>query len=497
MFEYLEKFNNLNPGLKEAVSSPEAVAIIESLENEFNIDLASLVMRVMVKDIQIEMLPLAFFTEFGLNQEKSEQLSEKLKEQVFYKVADYLGFIQKKEEVAKDLKKEEVEKNIEQKEVIKEKNNLEEDFSPSEDLLKQNQDFLNNYQKEEYQEKIDNNISQIIKKLSLKFKSQESQNKFLSILTKYLRGIKDRSSIREIFTANIDSGGFGLKDKMVDDIFMVIEEIKDEEYSKIKKDLKPNDDILKKIEKLSHGKISSESNYGLLPKEDFSYEIEAPELKPLSLPVIKKEEEQQPESIKTEIKDIKIDDLEKNKKDLIEKIQKDSLPSLLSQKEFSLLTEKKPEDNLKEDKIEFKKEFEEIDNKKTKPSPRIDMITDNSGKIRMTDIKKIRVTGPVDELKYMDLVNFHRLSKDPNEAFEKISQKLKVLENIDYSKMLEGIKAWRQSPVNRLYLRIFSKASDDGISVDRVIENLKSSNQEYLSKEEIDALIKFNKTLVF
>ncbi len=115
----------------------------------------------------------------------------------------------------------------------------------------------------------------------------------------------------------------------------------------------------------------------------------------------------------------------------------------------------------------------------------------------MSDIKTIKVTGPIDELKFMDLVNFRRLSVNPKEIFVKIKQKLEILKNIDYGKMLEGVKAWRQSPVNKLYLKMFFKASDEGKSIIEVIEELKDSNQDYLTYEEIEALIEFNRNLLF
>jgi hypothetical protein len=120
-----------------------------------------------------------------------------------------------------------------------------------------------------------------------------------------------------------------------------------------------------------------------------------------------------------------------------------------------------------------------------------------SGKVKMDEIKRVKTMGPVDELKYMDLTNFHRLAEDPIEAFEKIAQKLKVLENIDYGKMLEGVKAWRQNPINKLYLNIFAQAGNEGKSVSQIIAERKAAGKEYLSQEEINGLLKFNKKISF
>ncbi len=153
---------------------------------------------------------------------------------------------------------------------------------------------------------------------------------------------------------------------------------------------------------------------------------------------------------------------------------------------------------IKEETIKKMTESFSVPKKETNTAQKKSNISFNkNGKVQMADVKRIKITGPIDELKYMDLVNFRRLSSDPTEAFKRIAQKLRVLEEIDYSKMLEGIKAWRQSPVNKTYLKIFFRASNEAINIDQVIEDLKTSGQDYLTREEIEALIKFNKGLVF
>lgn len=93
MFDYLNRFNDLSSDLKSSVSSPEVLKVIEELESEYGVELASLIMRVMVKDVSVEMLPLTLFTEFRLGQEKSESLARKLENKVFSRAGDYLGIL--------------------------------------------------------------------------------------------------------------------------------------------------------------------------------------------------------------------------------------------------------------------------------------------------------------------------------------------------------------------------------------------------------------------
>ena len=65
MFDYLNKFNSLSDDIKKAVDSDEAVKVIEEIEKKYKVDLASLIMRVTIKEINIESLPLVFLLRFA------------------------------------------------------------------------------------------------------------------------------------------------------------------------------------------------------------------------------------------------------------------------------------------------------------------------------------------------------------------------------------------------------------------------------------------------
>lgn len=425
MFDYLDKFNKLNSDLKSAVSNPQVIGIIESLEKEFNVDLASLIMKIMVKEIDVKKLPLIISTEFNLDQNRSKLLAQKITEQILSKVAGYLSL--------------EVSRN----------------------------------------DVVVNPISaEIIKILNLKFKSDDSKNSFLSVLDKYIIGVKDRFSTRKILTGDNSENGFGLSDKMVDNIFMVASSIQNTSNNKIKQGLKVEADVLRKIERLSHGQINSESQFKLLPEKEDVLELAPVKAEPkLETKVEAKKLEVKPE-IKPEVKPDNLTAVFDDLKKINDKVETPVEPVKL--------------EPIEPIKPIIKPEITEI---KTKPV--IDMPVSNNGKIKMSDVKRIKITGPIDELKFMNLVNFRRLAPTPDEAFINIKQKLKNLENIDYGKMLEGIKAWRQNPINHLYLKIFSQASNEGISINEIIEKLKNSGQDYLTYEEIEALIKFNRSLMF
>lgn len=454
MFDYLDKYNNLDDKLKSAVSGPDILKVVEELEKEYGIELASLIMRVMIKEVSIEMLPLTLFTEFSLGQENSEKLSNKLKSQIFSRVSDYLGMppiivVSKKAEAPVNLGN-----VIEDEEKPKNKTNV--------------------------------IAMEIFRSLNVKFKEEEKKNKFLDLLDKYLRGVKDRFLVRQILIANLEEGGFGLTDKIVDSIFIIAHDIENREYNKAKKGLQVNDDILDKINKLSYGKVSEGEDFKNMPKKEitpFVAPILPTVVEEIDVPMII---ESIPEKVKEKLSEIK-KDMDKIDSSELKPIEKPIEKPVEKPIEKSV---EKEVSKIPEIKIpEPKKEFRPL-------SGNVAITPDSSGKIKMADIRRVKTTGPIDELKYMSLLNFRRLSNNPAESFNNISQKLKVLEGIDYGKMLEGIKAWKQSPVSKLYLKMFSIASEEGLSIDKVIEKLKNSGQEYLNREEIDNIIKFNKSLI-
>ncbi|PIT94289.1 hypothetical protein COT98_04485 [Candidatus Falkowbacteria bacterium CG10_big_fil_rev_8_21_14_0_10_39_9] len=123
--------------------------------------------------------------------------------------------------------------------------------------------------------------------------------------------------------------------------------------------------------------------------------------------------------------------------------------------------------------------------------------TESKIKPRVEDIKPIRIMNPIDELRYLDLVNFRRMSRDPVGITKKIKSRIKLLEGEDYEKGLAGITAWRQSPVNKLYLKIINASMSEGQTIPLIIEDLKSKKQDFLTLAEMEAIISLNSDLKF
>lgn len=448
MFDYLYKFNSLDDSLKLAVSSPEAIYDIEALEAKYGVSLASIIMRVMTKDVSLEILPLTLSSELQLNQGDSEKLAKELETKIFIKASGYLG-----------LKvEEEVKKQVTLPESIFD---LKEEEPKMVDKLSWARDITNS--------------------LNIAFSDEELKTKFIALLDKYIRGIKDKVLVRQILGKSILENGFALSDKVINDIFSTVEKKQNEQYQALKEKLNPEKNILRKIERLSQGNINKVEDFSLIEAPEEVELIEAPEeIELLEEPIFEGEVDSK---LKNEASDKLIQALLAKPKVIEPKIVK---PEII-----------KPEPKIEKIVVKEKPAEIKIVEEPKKKEVKSSWSVLPSGKVKMDEIKRVKTMGPVDELKYMDLTNFHRLAEDPIEAFEKIAQKLKVLENIDYGKMLEGVKAWRQNPINKLYLNIFAQAGNEGKSVSQIIAERKAAGKEYLSQEEINGLLKFNKKISF
>ena len=104
---------------------------------------------------------------------------------------------------------------------------------------------------------------------------------------------------------------------------------------------------------------------------------------------------------------------------------------------------------------------------------------------------------PLDEIKYLDLINFRRLDKDPQKAADKIRSKINLLEEESYGKKLAGIRFWRSSPINKLYLEIGHLSISGNKPVDVIIEERKIAMRDYLTAAEFKAIMDLNKSLRF
>jgi hypothetical protein len=113
------------------------------------------------------------------------------------------------------------------------------------------------------------------------------------------------------------------------------------------------------------------------------------------------------------------------------------------------------------------------------------------GRPRVEDVKFTpRLYGPIEELASFTIADFRRLSKDPQEAIEKLKAKLNLLEDESLVKKVEGIKALKKSPLYKIYADIMNQAINQGKSFEQVIEAM-----DKLTLPEFKAIMELNKNL--
>lgn len=142
--------------------------------------------------------------------------------------------------------------------------------------------------------------------------------------------------------------------------------------------------------------------------------------------------------------------------------------------------------------------------KAERPKPAKAELTVGSMPPERGEVKKIadvvappRLLGPVEQLKAIGPTEFRRLSSNPDEAAQKIEDMVGALEGVSYDERVKGIRAWRVSPMNALYLAITEESLNTGVSIPEISTKRRSQGRESLSPAEIKAIVALNARLRF
>lgn len=124
--------------------------------------------------------------------------------------------------------------------------------------------------------------------------------------------------------------------------------------------------------------------------------------------------------------------------------------------------------------------------------------TTSDGQRKMVDvISATRLVGPIEQLGKMSPTEFRRLSSSATEAAQKIEDLLAALQATSYEDRIKGVLAWRDSPMNQLYLLIAEEALSQGLALPEVSSRRRAAGQDSLSPAEIKALALLNSQIRF
>ncbi len=115
---------------------------------------------------------------------------------------------------------------------------------------------------------------------------------------------------------------------------------------------------------------------------------------------------------------------------------------------------------------------------------------------RIEDMKGNRqLIGPVEELETMELGDFRRLGREEQEIKKHLLEKFKVLADQSLLKKLQGLKAWKSSPVYKIYLSMTVAGIRNRVPLSQVIEDRQLNHQATLTLSEYEMIGQLNQEL--
>ncbi|MFH1582971.1 MAG: hypothetical protein ABIB72_01470 [Candidatus Falkowbacteria bacterium] len=494
MLGYLQKFNNLPADLRKKVSDREAMQKIEVLEKKYNIALAVLIMKIMVSEIELNDLSNYLLKE-NLSKEQATELAQELKQKIFSSLGNYFSAGAVKRVRPASPAGRPVMPTMDISPVNKPKVKGASFFFSSDDeeeIRKLTQKIAMAENTGLASDAIDDKLKEITRRVQINFGSADLADRFSQILKTHLRGIRNKLETRATLMKPFASGGLSFDEDSAEKVMSLADKVLNSKPGEAIKPLpKINLPELAKSDFQARREISRDAAYdfpklakrddknsakgavsagrqgsafgGDLKKLDTDHELAplTPAVLPaqagISVPITEKNAAKAQEKASATLKNIQP--------------EAKSIPP--------------PADRDLSSMPLIKRRFE------------AENLSQNQ-KVKVEDVKYVpRVMGPLDEIKYMDLINFRRLDRDPLKSADKIKSKINLLEEEDYAKKLEGIKLWRRNPINKLYLEIGGLSISENKPVDVIIEERKINNQEYLTADEFKVIMDLNKSLRF
>lgn len=461
MLDYLKQFNDLPDNIKNSITNQGTVTSIKNLENKYKINLAPIIMRIMIKEIQPAKFIETFTTKLNLSLAQARELANDLQYSIFFGVKNYIYG----QDGSYDLPTEALApKQIVSKPIPAQKN---EPITPV------------------------NQATKIMTEVGLSFPAAELNLRFENIINTYLKGIRNRIVTKESLIKAIENGGLGMSEDQATDV------LDSADGKPFKPKIEPKPSIMDLIE------LESKKNKQIASR-DVDYDF--------SELVANKNQAKQPVLLQTTGRAI----LESRTDDEMVKPVKAALPTLrptptssdivgIAQVKMPKFEAKPLGHSLSESLAAIKDEEEKEEAIKEKNS-----LTDiqnasvgsanwqktDSGKVVMADVlSKPHVYSPIDELRFMTIKNFRNLSKDPEQAINFVLKKIEAVITDDFSKKVEAITAWKQSPINRMYLDVCKVGLMEAKPAAKVLSEKQKEDVDFLSNAEFEAIIKLNKIL--
>lgn len=308
---------------------------------------------------------------------------------------------------------------------------------------------------------IDDPIQEIIKKSNLPFSDEVLLKRLKNIIAARLREVRDKIETREALIKSQKIGGLDLEENEADKVIAIIET-----------EIKKLEEKFRKEAKLS--------------KFEIPLAIKPISVKPRETVILEKKKEIAAKPAEIIKPKINFTPQAPIKQKLVKApLKEERIEAPKPAKIVSPVIVKKPE---------VKNNFQ--------PAPNKPLMEDIRAPRKITEKEEAekkypRTMGPLEELRYLSLNDFRRLSDSPQGATAKIKQKIDLLEKDSFAKKIQGIKNWRQNEVYRMYLGIGRESIEKNKGTTDIIQERINRNKPILSEEEFEAVADLNELLRF
>ncbi len=435
MFDYLQKYQQIPADVRDKLDTPLIKATIKQLEENYRLSLASLLIKIMVKDIPLSRLSYYLSENYGLSGDQAQKLTAELQAKVLVAVQNYL---------AKPLNA-----PIDINQLAK--------GGTLKALTPPIQPPVSQKAEQEPPMDLESILNKLVSQQKI-FKQPGQINRWRQLAKTFLIGVRNQRAVDDFLSRSLDSGGLGVSADQIPQLNQQLAEAKEllhqasEQQTIIQPPVKPVDQLINQA-----------------AVRDFESDL---------LASLKKIDSQPRPELKTENE--------------LPAPPNDS-PKLL---ETAQLTEKAPIVNQQTPTINNQPPN---DSAPTIVVPIDQRTADNkTGKIRMDDVRFTPKTlTPIDELANLNLKRFRYLGRSPEERAQKIKDKIDMLAEHGYSKRLQGLSAWRQSPLNRLYLQIGQRSIQNCQPAEKLLSKEDNQDNDNLTFNEFVAIMNLNKQIRF
>ena len=531
----ITQFNNLPEWVQNVICGEKSVEVNERIIEKFGLTeeqidfLFNILRQLILKQLSLDQF-LESLKPLNLDEEKIKELAIEIAKHRLIPIIDYLEvdipvYIQKwggniSEEELQELLKEGREEQKKISEVTLEESADKEEIEKIKQAAPPQRVFITTREI----------VEEVIKQLNLTFSDEAIANRFKNIALSFLNETRGDLEMRIVLKRPQDIGGMGCTEEVADKIIETLEAQKPRISAKGGSALGGKAEYKKEAPKpgLAEGLVMPHEMIPTMTKiqaaamppppsfaPSFAEATEGkPEVKPATTEAQKETEAQkiattetQNDSESQKISEIqrlqaeaqKIATTEAQNASEIQRLQEITGPEEITKVAEEVLAE------IPTIKEETPPSFISPPESKVEKSPEIPPVEPISihrpplepSQLTMEEIKVTpKIYGPIDELRSIKLEDWRRWGT-PNEASQRIQDKINLLAEESLVKKAEGIKAWKESEVNQMYLDIGTESIDKGISVEEVIALRTKEGRPTLNRDEFDAVVESNQKLRF